>query len=448
MSSRHHHRTLPATLLALAALVAGCATHADRLREIRSEFYAGNVETAGIQIDRYLKSYGREADCLKLDRAVVELAAGRPRQAEQLLREVRDSLDYLQQTSLAEQGGSMLTDDNITSYAGEDYERILIRDMLALTNLMSSGDDATAYALQGDDLQERIIQAGTDETGQNFKLAYKRVALGPYIHGMLREQTHMDYDDAARSWVKVCSWEPSFPYGRYDVERAVHGRHSARGNGVLYVFSLVGRGPYKEQHEETGATIAMLVGDRIFSYTGKHTLPPTIATIKVPKVVRAHQILSTRSVQVAVDGRAAGETATITDVGQLATQQYDAVYPRILAKAVARRMVKKGLIYGAKEGLKVSNNSLANIAMDVAGVAWEATETADTRCWGLLPDQIQVLRLELPAGEHQINLRALGGLGMDGEHQKTVRIADGRNTYLLATFADGRLIGNIMASEK
>jgi len=42
------------------------------------------------------------------------------------------------------------------------------------------------------------------------------------------------------------------------------------------------------------------------------------------------------------------------------------------------------------------------LAVDLAGVAWEATESADTRCWGLLPDQIQVLRVELPAGRHEI----------------------------------------------
>ena len=87
--------------------------------------------------------------------------------------------------------------------------------------------------------------------------------------------------------------------------------------------------------------------------------------------------------------------------------------------------------------------------MDVAGVVWEATESADTRCWGLLPDQIQVLRLELPAGEHRIGLRPVGGLAAwTRSTRPSVRIADGRNTYLLATFADGRLIGKILASEK
>jgi hypothetical protein len=80
------------------------------------------------------------------------------------------------------------------------------------------------------------------------------------------------------------------------------------------------------------------------------------------------------------------------------------------------------------------------------GAVWEASESADTRCWRLLPDRIQVLRLELPASEHTVGLRADAGFGPPGENQRSVRIADGRNTYLLATLVDGRLIGKILAS--
>ena len=79
------------------------------------------------------------------------------------------------------------------------------------------------------------------------------MAVGPYIHGLLREQTHANYDDAARDSAIVCSWQPDFPFGQQDLERATHGRHRAPGNGVLYVFALVGRGPYKEQSVEMPA---------------------------------------------------------------------------------------------------------------------------------------------------------------------------------------------------
>jgi uncharacterized protein len=440
-------RPRAAWCILLAVLFGGCATHSDRLREIRQDFYAGNPATAIEKIDRYAKRYQREADVLKLDRAVIELCTGRPREAERILREVRDSFDALEQKNLAEPALVMLTDDTTAAYPGEDYEKVLIRAMLALANLMGDGDDAAAYGLQVIDAQERIIQAGADPSGKNPKLAYKRVALGAYIHGLLREETLTNYDDAARGFARVVSWEPEFPFGQRDVERATHGRHSAPGNGVLYAFVLVGRGPLKVETVELGSTVASLIGDRVLSHNLKHTLPPTIAPIKVPKVVLSPNF--THSVWVSVDGQPAGATATITDVGRLAAQQYEAIYPDVLLRAVLRRAAKKGIVYGAKEGMGVANNSLVNLAMDLGGVAWEASESADTRCWGLLPDQIQVLRVELPVGEHRVALRPDSRLGSVGPDQGAkVSISDGRNTYLLANIADGRLIGSIVTSRK
>jgi uncharacterized protein len=113
---------------------------------------------------------------------------------------------------------------------------------------------------------------------------------------------------------------------------------------------------------------------------------------------------------------------------------------------VVRRIVKKGIIYGTKEAVGANRNSLFNVALDVAGVAWEATEAADTRCWGLLPDKIQVLRIELPAGQHQISMAAAGTFGVGREVTQRVTIADARNTYMLANFPDSQLVGKVLAS--
>ena len=198
--------------LALAVLLtAGCATHADRLREVRGEFYGGDLSKAAATLERDAKKVRREGDVLKLDRAIVALCDGKPAESERLLREVRDSFDYLEQASAAEAALSALTDDNRLSYSGEDYEKILIRVFLALSNLMGDGGDATAYALQVNDVQQRIIQSGADSSGENLKLKYKRVALGAYLYGAIREETHVDFDDVIRCSAAVAEWEPRLP---------------------------------------------------------------------------------------------------------------------------------------------------------------------------------------------------------------------------------------------
>lgn len=431
-------------LVTLVATLSGCATHADRLTTIRDAYYGGRIDKARSIVDVALKERKPDRDVLKLERAMIELAEGNPVQAERTLREVRDSFDFLEQKDVGESVLASFKDDNTLAYAGEDYEKVLVRCFLALSSLMHDGIDAEAYALQVAEKQKTIIQAGTDKDGHNPKLAYQQVALGAYIQGALKEATHHDYGEAEKAIQLVASWEPQFEFAKDDLKRVKEGRHSEKGNGVLYVFGLIGEGPYKEERAEMPASTALLIADRILSATNKHSLPPTIAPIKVPVVVRSRNRITGLHVQ--VDGEDAGSTATIMDIGRMALEQYEAVFPRIMARAVVRRVVKKGSIYAAKEVARV-DNPLAEFAFDAAGAAWEATESADTRCWGLLPDQIHVLRIELPAGEHSISLRPLSGPKAYGDTaSRRVVIEDGRNTYLLANFPDRNLVGKIVVS--
>ncbi len=59
----------------------------------------------------------------------------------------------------------------------------------------------------------------------------------------------------------------------------------------------------------------------------------------------------TAAVGVDVGGQPIGMTETITDVTQLAVSQQEAMYPTIIARAVARRVLKNGVIYGGKEAI-------------------------------------------------------------------------------------------------
>ncbi len=429
------------------AAAAGCSSYADRLRDVRTEFHSGNLVAAEKFVGKELpkKRRAKEADVLKLERAMIELSSGKPAVAERTLREVRDRFDFLEQKDLAERAASYLTDDTHRGYAGEDYEKVLIRAFLALSNLMHDGGDANAYALQVNNKQRQIIAEDGDDADKNPKLAYKHVALGAYVSGMLREATHRDYDDAKRSIQLVANWEPEFASAKQDLERVTNGRHSAPGNGVLYVFTLVGRGPYKEERYEQPTQAAMLIVDHILSAIGKHTVTPTFAPVKVPVVVVPPNRV--QSVIVSIDGKPAGLTETITDVGELATQQYAAILPHVLARTVVRRSIKKGSLYAAKE-LGQVQHPLGELAIDAVGVAWEATENADTRCWGLLPNKIQVRRIELPAGTHQLALQPASATGqpLGAAQQTELRIVDGSNAYVLANFPGTTMVGQMLVN--
>lgn len=440
-------RVIRGFLLFWLAATTGCATYAERTLKFRNAYYDNQLDQAKTAAESQLKYEWTSADLIRLDEAMIDLAAGDAKQAEQKLRVVRDHFDELEGSSLVEVAASYLTDDNRRSYCGEDYEKVLIRGMLALSNLMHDGGDAEAYSLQLIEKQDQIIAAGVNKKGENPKSDYQRVALAPYLRGVLREATHLDYDDAERSYTSVVSWQPTFRPGRFDLDRAAHGQHSLPGNGVLYVFALTGRGPYKEEATEVASTVSLLIAGEIVSAVGDQTLPPNVAPVKIPKVVARRG--GTAAVGIDVGGQLAGVTETITDVTQLAISQQEAMYPTIIARAVARRILKNGVIYGSKEAVGIEKGSLTGLAVDLAGLAWQASESADTRSWGLIPDKIQVLRVELPAGEHDISLKPLnpGGTIIGRAAKQHIRIANGRNTYLLASFPDSQLVGKVLVSE-
>ncbi|MCA9154113.1 MAG: hypothetical protein KDA38_04970 [Planctomycetales bacterium] len=432
------------SLLLACLAIAGCASHSVPLRDARQAYYAGDLRRADELLVKASSKRSRDADVLKLDQAMLHLAAGRPDEAERLLREVRDRFDHLEQKDVREATLSLLTDDTRRAYAGEDYEKVMIRSMLALSNLMRDGSDAEAYCLQVDQKQAEIIETGVPGEEENPKLGYKRVAFGSYLHGVLREASHLHYDDAARSFGQVAAWEPNFIGVQSDLQRVSAGVHSAPDHGVVYVFALVGRGPYKEETAAEATSNALLVADRILSAVGDHTLPPTIAPVKIPRVVAP--VNEVDGVYVAVDERPFGVTQTVTNVNDLAVDQCQATMNHTIARAVVRRVVKKATVYTAKDQMKV-DNGLLNFAFDAAGVVWEATESADTRCWGLLPAQIQVTRIELPVGTHQLSLGpARGGQPIGPANSAAVQVENGRNTYVLVSYPTREMVGEILTA--
>jgi len=438
-------RSLAVPLAAALAATAGCAPHVVRLQPVRAAFQRGDVAAAERLLATDIDRSPHDADVLLLDRAVVALADGRPAEAERMLRRVRDHFEEVEEADAAEEGAALLSDDGALAYAGADHEKVLVGALLAIANLMQDGDDAEAYTLQVVEKQRQVVAEAAQPDGTNPKASYRQVALAPYLRGVIREATHRHYDDAARGYAEVVAWEPEFRPGRAHLARAAGGSHSPRGHGVVHVFALVGHGPFKADVAEVPTSQALLIADQLASATQPAAVPPTVAPIRVPRVIAAPG--NAGSVQVAVGDWSAGRTETITDVSRMAVEQEQATLPWVMGRAVARRTVKKGTIFGVKQGLGL-NSGLPAVALDVAGIAWEAAERADTRCWSLLPDRIEVLRLELPVGRHDLVLTPLdrGGSPLGSPVIQGVNVADGRNTYLLVQATDAGIVGRPTAS--
>ena len=259
---------------------------------------------------------------------------------------------------------------------------------------------------------------------------------------MLREATHHDYDDATRAYQLVSAVRPQFAPAQDDISRASGGTHSAPGHGVLYVIACVGRGPMLQETVAPTTTVALQIASVVLNTAtnqeddddghkhGGVPVLPNIASVKVPQVSLPPSDIA--AVGDRIGGILFGATQTLTDVGELAAQQVSAEMPWTIARAVVRRATKEATVakVGDSLGLGGDAGSLFHFA---AASAWSGAEQADTRCWGLLPREIQVLRAELPVGIHQVDLQPLGFSGgtLSPGQSRPVEIVDGRNQYLI-----------------
>jgi hypothetical protein len=424
--------------------LSGCAWRQPYAQQGREAYWQGDVVRAEELLSKAAERR-RDRDCAQLDRAMAALVRGDVQQAELLLRETRDRLDHLQQASAAERGLSLLTDERAEAYAGEPYERVLVRTMLTLSSLLGDGVDAMAYSLQIEQEQAEVLRlAAAEQSDAAAAVAACGVAVGAYVQGAVNEATHARYDEARRAYASAASWSPA-PQGlAADVQRATAGVHSAPGHGALYVLAMVGQGPIKQEVTAEATSAALLLADQLVSAMSDHSLPPTIAPVKIAEPAALPLLVD--QVAVRIDGHLAGQTWTVTDVVQLAYAHSAATRDARIARAVARRCLKKGAVYGVKDATGVEA-PWAELAFDAAGVAWEALERADTRCWALLPAQFQTLRLELPVGVHRLELQPqLHGTPVGPWYATTIVVTDGDSSYALAAFPSGRLAGRLVTS--
>ncbi len=435
--ARANRRRAPlAAILVLAVLVlsAGCRSNKVSIGQARDAFALGDLESADKLLSELADGPKRTRHQSQLDLAMVELARGDVSAAESRMRELRDHFDALPDTAPVNDAASLAVDDRVRPFQLAGYEQVLLRSMLAICSLAGDATDAEAYCLQAQARQAELNRQAKDADSPTPK---QQLALAPYLQGTLREATHQNYDDAERAFRLVSSIHPEFAPAADDIERANRGAHSAAGHGVLYVFAMVGHGPRLVETVAPTTTTSLQIASTLLRSIHNHEqgdddepVLPNVVSVKVPQVEIPPCDLA--AIGVSWGGQLLGATQTITDIGQLAVEKVEAEMPWTIARAVARRVLKEASVVATAKSLGLSGNAAA--AFEFAAInAWSATEKADTRCWGLLPREIQVLRAELPVGTHEIQLSPLAFTGQSfaPPQRHSVTIEDGRNHYLV-----------------
>lgn len=420
----------------LAVWLGGCASIGNGVQRGRMAYHLGDFDSAQKELKKVADSRSTAAPAAKLDLAMVQLASGQTDKAIGLLRELRDEFDAPATTAPLGEIASIVTDDNSRSYRPAGYEQVMIRSMLSLGSLAVGDGDAESYALQAQMFQTELARQAESRGIASPTDVYQPLALAPYLRGVLRESTMHDYDDAIRAYQLVSHLQPAFAPAQVDIQRCMEGSHSQPGHGVLYVIAMVGRGPVLEEVDAEATTAALQIASQAYSLIQNDRMTlPNLVSVKIPKVVVPYSPASA----VSIDSSRVwlGATQPLVDIGGMATRQCEAEMPWTIARGIVRRVTKEVAVTQATRtvGLDGVGGELAKFA---TVNAWSLTEHADTRCWGLLPREVQVLRAELPKGTHNIGLSVVGfgGNPIGRQTRIDVEIEDGRNHYLTVMASD------------
>lgn len=464
------HRLFAPVLI--AASICGCASQGKHLSAVAS-YDRGQPEEAIVFFQDAAKSRKSEPEILRSETAICRLMNGETRVAEQDLHEVRQRLDYLKQKDITEQTASLLTDEKAVAWTGREFERRMLDCLLMLSSLAGDRQDAFAFASRtGEQLrtdwadvqpqQSTSMVVAEDSAESGSHLGYQTTvvtpvghstepsalppaslmtnALAAYLIAAVHSELPMNGDAVVEARQQMAYWKADTPV---DLRDAKFGVHTPADHGTLHVITLVGRITDWQPESVQPTSAALLLADQILSAAGDHTLPPTIAPVRIgrPKKQRSRHPFAT-AIRISDSTRswhAAGHT--FVDLNRVANESYQASRDQVVAKAVARRIVKKGVVYAAKDQLDIDKDSGTDLLLSLGGAAWEALEKPDLRHLELLPERIDVAVLSLPVGRYRMDAGASSKEGdlIEPDQSTSVEIVNGRNTFVICFCPQDRI---------
>lgn len=405
-----------AAILTAAAvnLTTGCASYTDVTSIVRANYTLGNYEAALADIDKSgLKDSSASKLLYHLEKAMVLDRMGSLDSSRKELIKADILADKLYTTSVTKSAASFVVSEDMKDYSGEDYEKVAIQTMLALS-FIASGDlpNAQVAARRINRKLAEINGTYTDEK----KNAYSEDGFARYLSGIIHEargdldNAIVEYNNALKLYAGEfrlfsAGQEPGGLIEAY--YRLLRRRNRSNRIETLKkiraaeVTTLESRIPPSENLDKV-AQIAVL--HEVGQISPKISVSDVVGTgkqfirLSFPMIQFQKRYFGNSGVSVGSEWQPA---KVASDMDAIGSQCLNDQKGRLIAKAVARGAIKSNLVEGTRRQYGEGAALLANIIT-------AATETADTRSWSLLPSQFLVTRIWLPPGTHNIVVKTGG----------------------------------------
>jgi hypothetical protein len=417
-----------ALLLGTFVLVTGCATYSESFGVIERNLSARQYDAALRDIEKQSRS--------KTDRVLYLLNKGMVLRmkrdfdgSNQALEAAKVEMERLYAASVSENTLSFVVNDATVSYAGDDYEQVLVHLYMALNYLeLGQPNEARVEALQVD---LKLREIGEKIPGNKFT----EDALSRYLTALIYEElgewsdAMIDYRKAYEAYKKyqVNYGVPVPDMLKHDLLRLAQ-RQGLKDELALYKKEF-GITPVQEENREQEGELVFVLNNGLAPIKREKAVgafapppsvvvnaarphrtaspaPPVLVNIALPYYEsRPNQVLSAR---ISVSGKQSS-TQLMENIDAIARASLDSRMAAITARSIARA-VAKGAIQESVDRAGSRNNDPAAelLGSFIVRVAAVATERADTRSWLTLPANVQLARLSLPPGSYTVTVDLLG----------------------------------------
>lgn len=419
----------------LAFLLCSCAPKVN-YQTLQTTMASGNCSGAAELLKNNQKQYGKKAQLLYLmDSGMINLQCGNFDIAGKFFGDAEDLANQLWTKSITQGASSMVTNDLIIPYSGEDFERAMINLFSALTYIKKGQYDEAMTDCRRLD----VLLTEYNKKYKN-KNVYKEDALGRYLSGVLSEadgeysEAYIYYYEAFRAYKNYNSaygtatpkalfqdlLRVAGPADRMSEARRLTGggknlkylkHNQARQLGKIVFIHMNGKGPKKIENKYTVRT---QTGPISIAFPKYVTTPPACHESKV--------ILSN-------DKNSFSKQAVLfEDINKIALKSLADRKARVTAKAIARAVAKQAVVNATSKEIEKRYGAGWGLLAKVGGrIAASATEKADTRAWRTLPGEIYLARAYVPPGQYQVAVenchgqqKALDAIGVKAGETKFI----------------------------
>ena len=442
MTPRFRRAARLCAALALSSLLFGCATlyrDSATFRQLHSLVGQNRFDEAVELLRSTQETMYRDKDLVLyyLDIGMLFHYAGEYELSNQALSLAEDAIDDLFTVSVSRATASLLLNDNVLEYSGEDYEDLYINVFKAL-NYLALGESSDAFVEvrrvdeklnfledKYSDLAASMNNAEEAQTSFRSGTTKFHNSAVARLMSLVLYELDRKFDDARIDLQKISeAWETQpeiYRFARPEVSVA-----PSLSSRPVRFLSFVGVSPTKKANTyrirtEENVLIIAVTNER--SGESLEVEIDRIAWRGVPEGFHFKFELpymevrgtSVAAVSLWIDGELVNEMQLFESIENIALATYEVKQPLIYLKGISRAVIKGLAAARAKREIatRVESPLLSLLGTIATDVAVDASEAADLRTSQFVPAQAYFAEIALPAGLHDVVFEyrdASGGL--------------------------------------